>query len=203
MSKIMCSDEALIGMFSAGMTLAEIGQEAGVTRERIRQIYNRRLSGEFGCLTPRQLQAQATAIRIRAKVASTLPSNPAMKTVLDRVAFLGLPVEAIGVGRERRFRSDRSVLISGRRCTVTYAKRLFSPRSGTIRRYFKFNGYWKWPEFVIAVIGVRILVIPKPWRLFSFYVPEHPGLPVYNHHGPKVDWWAFEDRWDLLGGSFD
>jgi hypothetical protein len=200
--KTVPSDEALIGMLSAGLNMSQIAKRVGVSRERIRQIYTGRLSKEFGGLTGRQLCHKALLARRRTLSLETPPIDENARKVWDLCRSLGIEVSRIAVLPERnppRY-ATHWLVISGRRCSIHCAREALPGGRGSCRRYFRAQAA-RWPEaeFTIMVVGgERILVIPQvAFESERFYVTERPGLSVYRYKA-KADWWAYENAWHLL-----
>jgi hypothetical protein len=201
-SRIVPFDEVLIGMLSAGLTMSQAAKQAGVSRERIRQIYNVRLSGEFGGLTGRELRRLGTLAKRQRQSRETPPRDEGAWKIWDLCKSLGIGVAripALGRSNVRKFTTGR-LLIAGRRCSIHRTQCLSLRVEHCKRRYFRTRASrWTEAEFTVVVIaGDRTLVIPQTvLKSRRFYIPERPGLPAY-HHKAKVDWWAYENAWHLL-----
>ena len=201
--RIVPSDETLIGMLSAGLTMNRIAKQVGVTRERIRQIYRDRLSSKFGGLTGRELQRMGTLARGQERSRGILPADDSTRKIWDLCGELGIEVARVSVlGKTDAgvFTAAR-LLIAGRKCSIHCASRTHSPGSGSRRRYYYGrSAAWEEAEFTVLVVGRdRVLVIPQATgRSGRIYVPERPGMPAYKGHKPRIDWWAYENAWRLL-----
>jgi hypothetical protein len=211
MGKLACSDKALIDMLFSGLSMTEVARQAEVSRERIRQVYNRRLSWQFGRLSPRQLAWARTTARRRRRQQEIPPNGEAVKKVWDLCKGMRIDVSRVPLypGERSRNLSAKRLLIAGRRCLIYCARRSRCTTPTSKRRYFHVHtprvslstaATWGEAEFLIVVVGEdRILVIPRAVFLSrTLCIPERPGLPIYNNRAPKVDWWAYENAWHLL-----
>lgn len=211
--------------FENGETLEQIGKEAGVTRERIRQyfkVYFKQFLGEN--FRPEIRKKNKTA-KIKAEVyerAEERITLAKLKVVAEEFEweFEPLAVQRQGAGRVIYGAHSSRVLINGKKI---YYKTLTSRGkfkiTGGMRCYHRISitlGQIEWADYLVIMEDSlerpdRAFVIPTEvvkdekagkWTDEGhkmLYVPLEK-LPVYNNQYSLIDWWEWEDRWDLIGG---
>jgi hypothetical protein len=184
-----------------------IAEAAGVTRERIRQIYNKHFRQFFGNMSGRELRS-ANVLAIRSVESKTAwEGDETLRVIGEKAQKAGCSIEAV----LNPYLRTKSLLIEGKMCGVhtlhntvsvlrtrvkyTHTSVLVVQASRNFAEIFRVcpQGYQE-----------RIFVIPfSAWAHLasgsrkSFYLPlEH--TPLYNNHASKIDYWKYEDAWHLL-----
>ena len=202
------TDADLVALLDSGKNFTDIGEVYGVSRERIRQIYNKRIRDQFyGGMDGRDVWMRNMAIA-REMILSSTPSNldPILKVVLAwaKRHRLHVELERTAIRTYARYVKTKSLLIEGRRCVIHHdLSNGWCDKSGK-RKYWRIQKVSvKWAEFCIAVAGKEkhIFVIPTEAMRTMAYIPPAPDLPTYHNIHPKIDWWQYKDATGLLRGQ--
>ncbi len=178
-------------------------QSHGLSRGRIGRLYNK----YFSQIIPRRPDArtrQKVCTRKRRAIRAKVGFESKFKSLISEATRHGVKATLHKNSGQVVKASTRFVNLNGLLC-LRLNSRIVS-RIG-YRDYWRFS--FRHPErvtFVILQISkkgrkCRFLVVPSSLMSGSeiIYVPAR-GYSGYNGIRPKVDWLAYEDRWDLLGG---
>jgi AraC-like DNA-binding protein len=213
-------------LFNSGIPQIRIAELTGLSRERIRQIYDRQFRELFGgksgrerfsayTLKRRLAQADQKAKERERKVAELNP-------VIDQARAAGCTVNFVLRKKGRKTTRDiepRLLDINGRRCLIYPSiSRSAIQGEGGKRRYVSVrvsHGTVLGVEAVVLRTTVRkhpehTFVIPSKALLRAYFNPPKDSaalyiaaepLSPYNNHFPRVDYWNYEDAWHLLPPS--
>jgi excisionase family DNA binding protein len=200
--------------FDDGMTLEEIAVEAGASKQRISQVYNRYFA--FGVDGYARRSAIQHEIARERELIATMDSERIsyLETVL---ADLGLSMKPVQIGEGPNFHKN-VVDINGHLCKIHLSRKDTQFAGTSYRTYSRFlvtrsllDDY----EFVIVITGAderrKVFIIPtedlksqfrktdKKGRK-SFYLPTG-SQGAYRNIYPLLDWWKYQDAWHLLASS--
>lgn len=210
--KISLTFDELHQLFEEGSTLEEIANIGGVTRQRIQQIHRDYFSPFISSRRDRRKEY----LRERRKERSEAYVYEIEKlAIVKQIAEeRNLKVETI----QAKFRLSQCyidrLLINGKLCRVLCSEIPGKIGSRNIRRYYRLNiskSSVLSSSFVIVITGGtdrRIFIFPskvladqysgKERKTYkTFYIPEFHQEP-YKNMMPKINWWKYEDAWDLL-----
>lgn len=204
------SFEDYFHIFQTNALLEEIGQQAGVTRERVRKIYLKYfypLFGERGW----KLRHKAILENRFTAVNNDLTSDPLLQIIVERARNAGCVVEGVARKTENFKAKTSELLVNGNLCSLRIIKRVVKQK--TSKRLYATTYIPMNTEVDACVIHIiipsvcdTIFVIPRTVfqrylssdsRKKAFYVPLKQ-LPVYNNHTPLIDFWQYKDAWHLL-----
>lgn len=195
----LLTDEELLQAFAGPENQSEIAKRAGVSRERIRQIYNARFRDQLGGLSG----VGRNRLNWEEKHFPGLEASwsPATRRVAATARENDMEVFPVPVIPRTKGRGHSHLLvINGRSCLVRTARSHYVPKVGG-RRYYHFGIRRVKDDFTIFVTRVRIFVVPNTMLRDRYshhlYLPVDK-LPPYNNIQPGVDWWQYENAWELL-----
>lgn len=200
-----------------------VAEVAGVTRERIRQIYNQYFRELFDDKSGSERRKAYTPINRLAKVQRSeneLFSDPFIKRLVEKARAAGCTVEAIPHLYEGEILtgevSTRKLLINGHLCslhqiTTAWQRCISGGRfyaSTNIRRSTMIDTEALILHIEAAGFTERIFVIPTATlraahpsaatrRDTCLYLPTQK-LPGYRNIRSRIDYWQHEDAWHLL-----
>lgn len=206
-------------LFSSGIPQTRIAELAGLSRERVRQIYNRDFrdlfQGESGrkrfsayLLNKRLVQAKERQRKVFTE----------LHPIVERAHAAGCTVDFI---YKRDCNANREIerrllAINGRRCLIyPSVSRAALQGRGCKRRYLSITVSYDLLSHVQAVVirtkarkhAEHIFLIPSKVLLKAYFAPFKPStrlyisvekLAPYQNQFPRVDYWKYEDAWDLL-----
>lgn len=205
--RLRLSFDELLDRFSLDCnTFTSIGIESGVSRERIRQVYNKYFRAILG---------EHRDGRTRVKIC-TRKRNSVKRQELaaqDPVRFLDVLTLAraagkhagpsIGVYSKKGVRvRTTSIEINGKMCAV---RRCGKPTQTSP----KTHPYWRIharinaaTEFIICVTAAGVFVVPAKdvasysgWLYIPTVRPEDSRYPTYPR---RVDFWKYHEAWSLI-----
>jgi hypothetical protein len=216
-SKNSLSTTELERLFESGETLRSIAEKAGVTYQRVQQIYDKRFKDEKGSL--RERRKEMTRQRRNSELEESFNRNELLSVVAEGALSHGLEVEGLRSANSQRDPLRTTLDVNGIRCA------LWNP---TVARSQYKRGYYrvtvsrvKLIKYKFAVIvtpglkGHRIYIIPSgillktynKGRAYKAFYPPFEETPDTSRKGkaPAINWWSYLDRWDLIGnrGSSD
>jgi len=178
----------------------------GVTRERVRQIYNRHFRDEFGAYRTGHAR-QIICRRKRTSVArkALRPSGAAL-IVAEMAERRGLTVSAVlSESRDIVYASSRKLFVSGKKCRARVVSSTCRANPKQIVRYWHVPATSDYSqEVVIILAGGNVFIIPGAifGTLRSHYIPtDRPSDRAGARRcgmAAKIDYWSYLDRWDLL-----
>ena len=195
------NDAELRSAFAGLESFAAIARRAGVSREYIRQIYNRRFADQF----PNRLNAVRVKVA-SGKISELLNSYAERRTEAAMLAAnaainAGCGVEPIVRIRRRGRMSIASnfVLINGSRCNCQQSRILVYPglRAGLVNKYYRFTiSRRPVADFHVFIAGKNTFILPADLLHshypsgFIYIPPEQP-----SRSRSKIDWWQYKDGW--------
>lgn len=194
-------------------TFADIGKAFGLTKERIRQIYKKRIAPFLPHKNGRGRLRQCTLARVHIKQFPKITLD-----IWREARKQGLKVRHLNSIRLNGQVSTikHALILNDKNCKVQKCRHRFSPnRSAKHHRsyaYIQISRYavrrYDYFIFVMAIPGFnkRYFIIPAKDLLASvFSVKEYFTiyLPVEKHRAyncirPRVDWQQYENAWHLL-----
>lgn len=191
-------------------TFTDTGKEFGLTKQRISQIYKKRLAPYLPQKNGRGRQRQCNITRVH------LAEFPKATLAVWREARRnGIEVNYINSIRSSGgiFTLRTSLMLNGNRCKISSISNQFSP-SGTNRIYARLDlriNILRKSKFLICVLYINksekrffivttadmINVTSGRKKSGCFYVP-YQILPVYNNNKPNLDWPSYLNAWHLL-----
>lgn len=191
-------------------SFVDIGKEYELSRERIRQIYERRIAPFLPHKSGRERQRQCTLTRIhlaRFPKATLAVWREARKCNIT-VSHIN-STNSIG----RVFTLGTKLTLNGKRCGISSISNQFTPTT-SYRKYARLAVTTKSLrkfDFLICVLYItkskkQFFIIPTADLLsasysksehYCFYLP-YEILPVYNNIRPKLDWYSYINAWHLL-----
>ena len=200
-----------------------IGDEVGLTRERVRQIYNDHFcelfEGKSGRERVQACTLESRHVKTKRSESELFENDPVVRVVVEKARAVGCRVSAVPTLSEGVPTGSvwaRRVLVNGHLCSLHRLQQVWSLRA-TCRRY----AHASVSLTTLAEVGacifhvtlenlpVRTFVIPSldlqsrkrgsgPKKAAaSIYFPTEK-LPT-NPQGCKGhDWWQYEDAWHLL-----
>lgn len=208
--KFNISIEEFRNLVMQGKTQEEIGQISGVTRERVRQLYNKYLRAEFGVGWIRRVSLNdELRERKRDEDAKKKPKLALLKSILDVV---GLKFEVVA-GQYHWLAHPSKVLINGYRCKLYWCKTALPTHEKSNHIYYRANGAGdsvEWADFLIVMCGFhgeQTFVLPSklvretyPSYRTIMHIPAE-RYEVYNNQYPKLPWWNYYEAWSQLDGE--
>lgn len=216
--KIIFDYDEMKGMLDQGRTIMEIADLAGVSKQRIQQIY----TTYFGFnVTGRERRHSFVCERMRENAIISVEDSEKLSYLSDALAEMGLSMEIVQSKDLNRCYQNMAI-INGHSCRIYLSKKAtFSPlstRNGerykTYNRIQVIKSILNEYEFIIAIAGEireagenerRIFIIPsidlkekfgKEDRK-SFYLPtDNQGKD--RKISPVMDWWSYQGAWHLL-----
>jgi hypothetical protein len=207
-------DELLDLFANDCLTFAEIGRRLGeeaLSRERVRQIYNKYFRGFFPRRRGGRLRRRVCALRRRHIAAKDFAGNEALAKIYRLAGKAGVAVEKafIAGSRQPRFRR-KGALIGGALYVIHHAKILFHQRRRSYARALLRVSTLHRAAGVIVLqetgSGERVFIFPSRDILETYsreieargeiclFIPTEK-LPVYRNRKPRLDWWKYENAW--------
>ena len=208
--KFKLSIEEFRNMILDGKTQEEIGRAAGVTRERVRQLYNKHLRAEFGVGWVRRISLNdELRERKREDDVKKKPKLVMLKRILDTVGMKFEPV----AGQFGWLAHPSRVIINGYKCKLYWCKTASPTHERSSHLYYRANGAGdsvEWADFLIMMCGHQgemSFVLPRelvrttyPSYRTIMHVPAE-RYEVYNNQHPKLPWWDYYEAWSQLDGE--
>lgn len=204
-------DDMLDSFASECMSWSDIGVGLGVSRERVRQVYNRYFAALFPWHKSPGRKRVKVCTRLRRQEArqnATPRGNAALVAALaiDRGLIVEAVISKLGNGRVQG--ASRYLTINGHQVNARVSRKAFRLPKALVSYYrFPLPGQVPRCAFVVLVAGQMIFVMPRDvfveWRgnaRQSRYIPEHPNTYKLNAHLGQTDWiWQYREAWHLLG----
>ena len=220
--KTNVSFETIFGLFKEYRnSFKSVGKRLGITGERARQIYNeyfcKMLEGESGYdrLRMSTLEQRAEAAT---REAARLLARKKWREIIDRAHAAHCEVAEMARFREGALLGIRAskLYINGHPCAIYVVAKTSKPSGATKRAYYKtslarrtlagtdavvFYAAAPGQEHVFivptAVLLEKLFRSPRQQTLKDIYLPTEK-LPVYNNVLPRIDFWSYENAWELL-----
>jgi|GEM_PF-6546447 len=200
-----------------------VAELTGLSRERIRQIYNRYFREIFDNKSGRQRGKACTLENRLVKVNRTenelFETDTIIKTVVEKARAAGCEVRSIPYIKDDMLTGAidvNALLVNGHRCAVHSLSYGFR-RKGLKRVYtcirmpfaelvateavILFTSVAEFDEhlFVMPSSTLREVVFGNDPTAMAktIYLPTEK-LPIYNNQRPRIDWWEYEEAWHLL-----
>jgi hypothetical protein len=210
-------------LFNLGIPQIRIAELTGLSRERIRQIYNRDFRGLFGDESGRERFAAYVLNRRLAQAAERAKERERkvfadLHPVIERARAAGCTVNFILRKKDKPLHEiePRLLAINGHPCLIyPSVSRAAIQGKGSKRRYVSVNVLYESLLAVQAVV-IRTLVRRQPEYIFvipanvvlkayfavlqktaRLYLPTVKTSP-YNNQFPRIEHWKYEDAWHLL-----
>jgi hypothetical protein len=197
-------------------TFSQLGREWGVTRENVRQIYNRYFRRFLPGRKSGTVRRRVCKLKRQVVTARSLPEGEVLRFVAETARAAGYETrQIIGAGAVPL---KRTLLIGGKRCHVVYARAATRSSRYARSRYCHYNvskGYARQCDFLIAIQCVpdwpqRIFIIPsgkfmeayggrsrKSGQIIDFGIPLQK-LPAAGPNPLRIGWRDYLDAWHLL-----
>lgn len=206
----MLSHQELIELFSKGLTLQQIGDKAGVTRQRISQIYHKSLKVYFDGVGGEQRKKSLAPARRKARLKAA--EEVAITThsrvhILKKAKENGCQVSLLIYDHSLDFK-EKEIMINERICAIRECARVHL-QAGTTP-YAKFNlskSAMNKCEAVILLVNVpryqlQHFIVPSAVVLEKmmsrmttiFYIPLEPS----RCHKNRTDLLEYEEAWHHL-----
>lgn len=211
-NKLKFTYDELKEMFDEGMTLESVALAAGVTKQRVSQVYNQFFS--FGI----------DGYERRSAIQLEIARDRGLQALIDseRIAHLGkavvergLSMKPVQTGTGPYFHKN-AVEINGHLCKIHISRKDTKFAGTKYRSYSRIlvtGHFLDSYEFVIAVTGEegerKIFIIPtgdlkglfrKGERRKPLYLPTSEK-GAYRTLSPILDWWKYLEAWRLLESS--
>lgn len=200
----------------AGATFADVAREAGVTGERIRQVWVKEIAPGMpeGLKTGFQIKRTRKPLRVKRILESQAANIPHLYRLRLIVEKAGLVFEPIQANRPNGYVvvKKQVVKIGNYACRIHSVANTFSPNPR-----FE-NEYWRTsttsaalersdfslflvdcpekPELVFVVPSNLLLATLDSRKVANIYIPTK-HKPNY-HKSPRFEWWDYADKWDQL-----
>lgn len=197
-------------MFDGGMTYEEVSVLAGVTKQRIHQVY-RDYFAPFsitGRVRRKALNNERRRLRAEAHV-ERIEKLSLLKQIAEEIGF---SVETVQSIRNPSYCYSDRLIINGKICRVNFSKVSRKTREEGHRYYYKVHiskSATKMSNFIVVLTGEgakNIFIFPSDFIASQipddesgkmFYIPTDKQDPYNNIH-PNIDWWQFYERWSQL-----
>lgn len=172
-------------------SFADIGNHFGVTRERIRQLYERDLRVIVG-LTGHERTHERTDLSHAALMATgVIPGRAGQAARAARAA--GCRVSGVLLAASSLTIASTLLDIDGYLCRVRFCARPFFPSQGLMNGgYWRFNTQERTCAYSIFLCGSRkgspVFVVPEYELRDDTYIPATPSVGYNNIH-PRLDFW--------------
>ncbi|MEK7175938.1 MAG: hypothetical protein AAB695_01010 [Patescibacteria group bacterium] len=197
--------DTMLAKFSDDCTkFNDIAAELGLTRERIRQIYQKYFSSIIARRpNGRTRQKVCTLKRRTVRVNEFFHSDSRYAPLLDRAAREGIEAKPVFTHSAVAKHNKRRFLLNGLICKLLVVS---APREHQERLCFKFSlTSLEEIEFLILQAGVPeskffVLPITTVWPGKSIYIPAGFRWLEYKNSGRRVktDWFQYLEAWHLL-----
>lgn len=199
--------DTLFELFSSDCTtFTEIGEQFGLTCERVRQIYWK----YFAKLIPRRPDGHTrrkvcTRKRRVSGAVSRFHSMSCFIPLIQEVKRHRVKAESV-LGKSTTFSfriSTRFMRLNGHLCLVKRNSKILNNNTRSCWHFSCWSRQGE--EFLILQAGpegttkYRFFVVPSrlvPARK-SIFIPVN-GWSMYHNIGPTINWFEYENRWDLL-----
>ena len=210
LTKSKLAVEEIGALAKEGLTFKEIADRAGVSRERIRQIWDRQIAPHLpeGQRSAADLRRQRMAIAQQMSVEDQAAEDCRLNKIRTIAEDLGMTFQPVScessVGRVDR----RRAMINGCLCAFYYASRAVSTSPRSRRVYWRVNltkSRLSHVAFIVIFIDTKKFpdlefVLPgdviQKYRGNQLYIPTD-SRPAYNG-APQIDFWEYEAKWDLI-----
>jgi len=219
--------EDFFQLFNSGIPHIRIAELTGLSRERIRQIFNRDFRDLFGGESGRKRFSTYTQKKRAAQAYQNAKERERkifyeLKPIIERARDAGCTVDFIFRKKNRNTKREiepRLLAINGHRCLIyPSVSRATAPAQSCKRRYLWITASYHSLSHVRAVVirtkarkhAVHIFVIPSKILLKAYFTPFKQRttlhfcvekLPPYQNQFPRVDYWKYENAWQLLGSK--
>lgn len=216
-SKVRLSFAEMYNYFETCVSYSEIAQKVGVSRERVRQIFNKHFCTIFGEDLVRDKQKE------RNKEKKKLSHEEIEKVMFNKKPFSSVVESAKLAGCDIHITSTsgschiklKKLLVNGHLCSLKTMKTSFIPPGGTrsfvhtsvgkptdeklryIIFYYKVEGF---PEriFVVPYQTIEgVFFKTKNKKRADLYIPTKK-CSAYKNRFPLLDWWKYENAWHLV-----
>ena len=199
-----------------GATFADVAREAGVTGERIRQVWVKRIAPTMpeGFKTGMQIKRMRRPLVVKQKLeskAAKVPHFQKLRLIAERA---GLVIEPLRMRRsdDHIVVKTRSIKIGNYICRLHLIANTFSPNPKFDNEYWctlvssaalKVSDYSLFlpdcpenPELVFVVPSSVLLATLDNRKKAQVYIPTK-HKPNY-HKSPRFEWWDYADKWEQL-----
>jgi hypothetical protein len=195
--------DTLYDLFKKGRPLKDIGKQSGLSRERVRQIYNSYFKRVFKNKTHSEVRNK---IKVRKKIALFLAQNPILDAINNRCIANNLKFElepTISGYKKTRIK------INGCRCAVTRTYESTKFAKGKAPRYSRVNiplTSMNSVDFVIIYQVAKLRFFVEPSSELVKYLSKGDLVQAYmplvesmNHRRPaKVNHFDYIENWNIL-----
>jgi hypothetical protein len=221
--KLKLGFDPLLRLFKTDSSLEEIGEKAGVTHERMRQIYNKYFRPVFNNQSVRNRRSWHTSKNRIAKLKQAereLLKDRFVRKIAKKARDAGCVVEAlprmdsklVSYGAEVM---STALLVNGYRCSIhriTVSKRSPKQKQSYARTSLSYGVVCKADAFIIytSVPGFpeHTFVIPSTVLRQAYFDPPSRNQKTFSlptekftgtrHKYPFIDVWEYEDAWNML-----
>ncbi len=201
--------------------MSTLGEHAGISRERVRQIYNKHFRSLFGERSGVERLKACTAEQrlVSAKrQENDLFADPEVRPIITQALAAGCTVAAIKQSNQTNMAylvRTRIVLINGYVVSLRTIRNKHKTSPG-LRRFYAHatlsRASLESEDATIirtAAAGCqeRIFVLPNTVLIEKYFVTTKnkasiylplEKLPVYRNSMTKINWWLYENAWHLL-----
>ena len=212
-NKLKFTYDELKEMFDGGRTIESIALSAGVTKQRIGQVYNRFFSFGVDGYKRRSIINQ---IATKERELQTLMDNERISYLNKITIEKGLSIIPIQIGKGPHLHRG-AVDINGHLCKIHFSRKDTKFAGTSYRSYSRIlvtKHFLDSYEFIIALTGAdedtkRIFIIPSNdlKTLFrrgdkrkSIYLPTSEE-GAYRNISATLNWRKYQEAWHLLGNS--
>jgi hypothetical protein len=216
-NKVTVSFDEMFNFFDTCISYSEIAEKIGVSREYVRQIYNKYFCKIFGESLIKDKQKEGTKEKKKLsheKIEKELFSKKPFSSIVGSAKLAGCDVH-ITSSNENGHVKLKQLLVNGHLCSLKTMSTSFTPPGGTrsfvhasvgkptdekirfIIFYYKVKGF---PERIFVVsykIIEDIFFKSKNKKRVDINIPTKK-CPVYNNRIPLLDWWKYENAWHLI-----
>lgn len=213
--QVLFSYDELDGLFNEDLTYQQIADMAGVSRQRIEQIYSAYFAPFRGTGKDRRKNFFRKEWKERAK--AHIEETEKLSLLKREAEKVGFEVRSVQTPNNPSYFYSNLIIVNDKLCGVYYSIIHTKTGEGCCRTYYRFNISWamiEQVEFIIVLTGEdaeRTFIIPSKVmlnlrrttrRYKTWYVPSDK-LKTYNNQYPDIDWWSYESAWNLLESSND
>ena len=212
-NKLKFTYDELKKMFDDGDTIESIALAAGVTKQRVGQVYNRYFSFGVDGYERRSIINQEAA---KQRELQTLMDSERISYLNKATTERGLSIKPVQLGNGPHIHKG-AVDINGHLCKIHFSRKDTKFAGTTYRSYSRIlvtKHFLDSYEFIIALTGAdentkRIFIIPSSDLKTLFrrgdkrkpiYLPTNEKK-VYRNISSILDWWKYQEAWHYLENS--
>lgn len=201
----------------AGATFADVAREAGVTGERIRQVWVKEIAPTMpeGLKTGFQIKRTRRPLVVKQKLetkAAEVPHLHKLRLIVEKAGLVFEPIQASRPAGHVVVKRQ-VVKIGNYTCRVYLVANTFRPAPGYENEYWRttvtpitlkgldFSLFLvdclEKPELVFVVPSNLLLATLGDQKIATVYIPTK-HKPNYHRKSSRFEWWDYANKWEQL-----